>query len=200
MAKAPRPTKEEAVALAERRRRVADLYVQGWRQADIGVRLGIDQGTVSRDLKTIQKEWAEQRVSDIDELKREQLEKIDRVEREAWDGWVRSQKPTRTKEDSEKPKRTTKTTAGDPRFLLIVDRCIERRSKIVGLEAPQKHANTDSQGNDLPTPQRGRSEFDGLFAALRKRGGVQPTAPSHSGNGSANGSSDAGGLPPGSAN
>ncbi len=40
----------------------------------------------------------------------------------------------------------TEERLGDPRYLLGVDRCIERRCRILGLEAPMKIAQTDPQG------------------------------------------------------
>ena len=54
------------------------------------------------------------------ELKRRQLSKLDLLEREAWDGWERSKQTGH---------------AGDPRMLLMVLRCVERRCQILGLDA-----------------------------------------------------------------
>ena len=48
------PTK---LALWERRARVAKLYLSNVSQWEITVQLGVNQGTVSRDLAAIQDEW-----------------------------------------------------------------------------------------------------------------------------------------------
>lgn len=143
----------EEVEVSERRRRVAERYVQGYKQADIAIALCISQPTVSRDLQEIREEWKQDRQRDIDAYVTEQLEKLDRVEREAWTAWERSKGPReetevslgepetdaegKPKKQRAKSRKKTSTTAGDPRFLLIVDRCIERRCKLIpGMEAP----------------------------------------------------------------
>ena len=70
------------------------------------------------------------------------------MRREYWQAWIRS---TEDKEATltEKVEATTTTRskaqirkegqAGDPRFLAGVQWCIERRCKLIGLDAPEKH-------------------------------------------------------------
>lgn len=203
------PSRERTIEIAERRRRVADLYLQKHKQVDIAIRLGVSESVISKDLKIIQQEWAEQRVFALDQRKLLELESIDRTEREAWTAWDRSKGPIEISEatldgskapDKGRARRVTKSTAGDPRFLLIVLRCIEQRCKILGLEAPTKTALTDSAGNDLQTPEAGRVEFDGILAALRERGRTAPPPAGAGGNGHSNRKPFADGLSEGSAN
>lgn len=147
----------------ERRRLVSDMYRRGVLQTDIAKEVGIDQATVSRDLKAIRAEWLESRVRDFDAAKEVELQKIDEVERQAWAGWERSvgvverkTKRSRTK-GSEKEHEATIVEiqqAGDSRFLKTVLDCIERRCKIMGLDAPEKFAETDSQGRDIDRKDR----------------------------------------------
>jgi predicted transcriptional regulator len=133
---------------------MADLYLQGLLQADIADQLGIDQSTVSRDLKALQSEWLASALVDFDEVKSQEMAKIDRLEREYWQAWVRScedAEQTRSCEDAEQTtqegtltnvdevKKTSKGHAGDPRFLKGVQWCIERRCKILGVDAPERH-------------------------------------------------------------
>ena len=66
--------------LYERRRQVANYHLKGWTQAAIGRRLGIPQGTVSRDLAAIREFWREFPVYDVDKVRLEELQKIDLVE------------------------------------------------------------------------------------------------------------------------
>jgi predicted transcriptional regulator len=73
-----------AVRLNYRRKQVGDLYVQGWTQAAIAAELGVTQATISNDLKKIQEAWREDAVHDFDLRREIELQKIDRVEREAW--------------------------------------------------------------------------------------------------------------------
>jgi predicted transcriptional regulator len=144
--------------LARDRRRIANLYLQGWLQADIAVELGISPATVSRDLKALQGEWRQSSLIDIDAAKSKELAKVDRLEREYWTAWERSCQDAETvtqktkgtvqrrqNEDgtfvSEQPAEAAKTTkgqAGDPRFLNGVQWCIERRCTILGIDAPRE--------------------------------------------------------------
>lgn len=143
--------------LARDRRRISDLYLQGWIQVDIAAEVGASQSTVSNDLKAIQKEWLVSSLHDFDEAKARELARIDRVEREAWAAWERSQLDAETvteevASDSAKKraKRQTKTEGrdGDSAFLTRVGWCIEQRCKILGLYSPIK-ADVTSGGEPL---------------------------------------------------
>lgn len=133
---------------ARDRRRVADLYLQGWIQADIAAETGLSQPTISRDLKAIQKEWLTSTLVDFNEAKAREIAKVDRLEREYWRAWERScedaETTTQKAVDTDGKTRqeaikTAKGQAGDPRFLSGVQWCIEKRCKIMGVDAPEKH-------------------------------------------------------------
>ena len=134
---------------------MADLYLQGWLQADIADEIGIDQSTVSRDLKALQGEWLASALMDFNEAKAQELAKIDRLEREYWRGWERScedaEQTTQegTPDSVDKVKKTKKGQAGDPRFLQGVQWCIERRCKILGVDAPERHEVTGKDGGPI---------------------------------------------------
>jgi len=129
---------------AKDRRRTADLYLQGWLQTAIAEEIKTSQATVSRDLKALQKDWLKSALRDFDKAKSQELAKVDRLEREYWDAWQRSCEDAETlvkdgtPEKVEKLKRTSKGQAGDPRFLQGVQWCIEKRCKILGIDAPVK--------------------------------------------------------------
>jgi hypothetical protein len=124
---------------------MADLYLQGWLQADIAEEVGVSGATVSRDLKVLQSKWLASALVDFNEAKSQELAKIDRLEREYWHAWARScenaEQMTQegTPDSVEKVKKTSKGQAGDPRFLQGVQWCIERRCKILGVDAPERH-------------------------------------------------------------
>ena len=77
--------------LAARRREVVRLVHKGWTQAAIARHLKIPQGTVSRDLAAMHKFWRDFPVHDFENVRLEQLPKIDVIEAEAWAAWERSQ-------------------------------------------------------------------------------------------------------------
>ena len=74
-------------------------------------------------------------VSDFNQRKAEELAKIDNVEREAWVAWTTS--------------KGNQTPAGDPRFLQNVQWCIQKRCKILGLDAAEKLMLTSSDLHDV---------------------------------------------------
>ena len=133
--------------LARDRRRIANLYLQGWLQTDIADELDLNQSTISRDLKALHGVWLQSALVDFDEAKANELAKIDRLEREYWDAWGRSRLDAETETVKEEgssivPERTEKIVqvkgqTGDASFLKGVQWCIEQRCKILGVEAPK---------------------------------------------------------------
>lgn len=130
--------------MAHRQIRVAEYYLKGEPIHKICFLLGCSDRTIRRDLDAIREEWRAARVGFTERAIVEQLEKIDLLEREAWDAWLRSCKPIKTTEITEDKKgyTTTKITrresAGDAGFLAIVDEQIKSRRKLLGLDAPVK--------------------------------------------------------------
>jgi len=129
------------------RRRIADLYLQGQTQIFIAEELGVGQATVSRDLKAIQKSWMAATLIDFNEAKARELAKVDRLEREYWAAWVRStedqetntQRAVDTGEGQRKEAtRTIRGQAGDPRFLMGIQWCIDKRCKLLSLDSADK--------------------------------------------------------------
>lgn len=125
--------------------RIASLYLRGWRQADIAADIGLSRQQVSYDLKTIQTRWRTQTAINLDEAKQRELARIDELEREYWAAWEAS-KGERTKARQEKNVTGAVTKAsmekeqrdGNPAFLAGVMTCIDRRCKLLGLDAANK--------------------------------------------------------------
>lgn len=138
--------------IARDRKRVAELYLKGWLQVEIADELKIDQSTVSRDLSALLEEWKESALVDVDELKAQELAKINVLENEYWGAWKKSQDDavTQTKERymaGEKPESANKRIkeqekrvgqVGDSSFLRGVQWCIQKRCELLGLDAPKK--------------------------------------------------------------
>lgn len=150
--------------LAERERDLAitaDLYCKGYTQVRIAQVVGVSNVQIFRDIETIHRRWlVDAKISTEDAVNRE-LQKINRLEMEAWEAWTRSREPKelQTTERTDLPPvmvtgpdgRTTPVQAqrnrvaiqrqqrdGDPRFFTTVQWCIERRCKLLGLDAPEK--------------------------------------------------------------
>lgn len=154
----------ENTVIAHRRQEVAARYLRGEYQTTIAQALGIDQAQVSRDLKAIRGLWLASAIRDFDAAKAQELAKIDEVERAAWVAWERStqNKEVATQESGGIDAKTKKPIlkkavlrkegqSGNPAFLNTVLTCIERRCKILGLDAPTRFQIDDW---DKVTPEQ----------------------------------------------
>lgn len=153
---------QEQATIEQRRVVITQRYLKGDYQADIARDLGVTQQQISKDLKAIRAAWLVSAVRDFDALKAQELARIDGVEREAWQAWERSRldKEVSVTEQVEgegsitvtkfpdgkeittrkklKARITREGQAGVPAYLTVILACIERRCKILGLDAPQK--------------------------------------------------------------
>ncbi|MBD1825665.1 ArsR family transcriptional regulator [Cyanobacteria bacterium FACHB-DQ100] len=133
---------------------VAELRLKGWTQQQIADYLELDQSTVSRDLKALEEQWKESALRDFDLDRAMELERLRLAEREFWDAWQRSQqsKETSIREQLRnaiadeqggsiagdgriKIATRTEQKTGEAVFLNGVIKCIELRSKLLGLYA-----------------------------------------------------------------
>jgi hypothetical protein len=126
---------------------VADMYLTGQPQTAIAEKVGVSRQMIGAYLKTLQARWQAAALEAIDTRKARELARLDRLEREYWLAWERSQKDAETikqkqtgKGDAAKvqAEKQSKGQAGDPRYLQGIMQCIEMRLKIVGGFAPTK--------------------------------------------------------------
>lgn len=152
---------------------ISEWYLKGWSQRRIAERLRLNQSQICNDLKVIQKRWKESTNLHIDEQKKEQLVKIDHLEKIYWQAYEKSLhkfKSVSTKSsisDEPVPEMGTgdrpvaslpsektiriETRNGDPRYLQGVEWCIEQRCKILNLypDIKQKIEHTGKDGDSL---------------------------------------------------
>jgi predicted transcriptional regulator len=164
------PSKSPAsAATARRREQVADLYVRGFSQSAIAAQLNVTQGTVSRDLKQIEGQWRASGIRKFDIAREVELQKLDRLEREAWAAWERSQKPTQSAVvteagTSQQTRKSMRHQYGDPRFLDQVNKCICQRRALLGLDAPLQINDVTPQTTAETVEQR-RARLQKIFEA-----------------------------------
>jgi hypothetical protein len=163
----------QPLKISERREQVADLYVKGWRQMAIAEKLDISQATVCLDLKAIQKFWRESAVRNFDAARDLELQKLDRIEYEAWGAWTESKKPAQSATMTEgtrqqQTRKTLKNQHGNPRYLELIARCIAQRCMILGLN--MLPANSDENAHVSLAFDARRDRVIGVFATLRERG------------------------------
>lgn len=149
--------REEHLAL------IADLYLKKTPLNVIAKQIGISNATITRDVKLLVARWRKSALSSIDDKIQIELESINKTEAEAWEAWERSKLNKEKRVDkvnavhakmskaissregvvpgTEKLIETIKSSEGqygDPRFLEVIAKCIERRCKLMGLDKPEK--------------------------------------------------------------
>ena len=147
--------------ITARRRKIADLYLKGYTQEDISIKVGCSRPQVSNDLRKLHAIWLAESINDIEKLKMKELAKLDKLEQTYWEAWDKTitdfqQKSVKAKgkKGSEKPEYQEQSvkdmiSMGNPLYLSGIERCIELRCKILGVNAPIKVASTDTSGNNV---------------------------------------------------
>ena len=144
-------------AIAQRRHEVSELYLQGWTQMAMATHFNVTQSTVSEDIRAVQKEWRASGIRNFDLIREVELRKLDRLEREAWSAWERSQQPAESEVTSGgKTRKTVQSQVGDPRFLDQVNKCISQRRTLLGLDAPLQVADVTPLITEAPEQRRAR--------------------------------------------
>jgi hypothetical protein len=114
---------------------IAELYLRNIRQVDIADRINrqkeytdigltVTQSQISHDIKKLHDRWVKKSMDSIDQVKARELARLEQLEREYWSRFLRSE--------------SDKDPVGDPRFSQGIERVIEQRRKILGLDAPAK--------------------------------------------------------------
>ena len=128
--------------------------------AAIAAELGISENMVKYDMGVLKKRWRASALADIATLKGAEVDRTHALEAEYWEAWERSKgEREKTKLTSIEVKRgegtgripvrselTVEDHIGDATYLQGVERQIDRRARILGLNAPQKVAATDPTG------------------------------------------------------
>ena len=93
------------------------LHLQGQSQQSIASELGIGVATVNADLAHMRRQWLANTRIDLDNAKAREVAKIDNLEATYWDAYHESPHPS---------------------LLDGILKCIDRRCKLLGLDAPIK--------------------------------------------------------------
>ena len=137
-----------------RRNVVSDLYLKGHSLRAISGLLKERHSmittyqTVFNDVKWLRELWKVERMEAYETSLATELEKLDRVEVAAWQGWERSlkigHKRTKTKAKDVEVDIFEADGAGDARFLAIVTKVSEQRSRLLGLFQKEEKNQNDA--------------------------------------------------------
>lgn len=137
----------------------ADLFLRGYTYRDIADRLNADlekrklnyrltMPMVYYDIQQMLIEWKRNQLESIDQYVTAELQKLDKMEVEAWNAWEiskQSKKKNKTKKGGNglmgrqiMTEEAIETTSGNPRYLDLLLNIQQRRAKILGFDAPIK--------------------------------------------------------------
>ncbi|NBT26216.1 MAG: hypothetical protein EBT09_06615 [Actinobacteria bacterium] len=129
------------------RSKLAGLYLHGVSTTEMAVRVGLTRRTVQAELVAIRDDWKGRTQIDFESAIAQQLDRVDLVEKYAFEGWERSltRKTVETKQavrtvngQVDRATLRAETGNGDPAFLARMSWCIEQRCRILGLEKPRE--------------------------------------------------------------
>jgi hypothetical protein len=131
-----------------RRAIIAQLMLRGvTSMGELCKRAKCSRPTLAKDLEAIRAEWRKEMVESFDYAKDQCLKVLEEIEREAWAEWDRSKlgakkRLSRTTENetggSTTEEETTERRCGDPRYLEVIIKCEERKTKLLGLDEPER--------------------------------------------------------------
>lgn len=149
--------------------RVAELYLKGKTYRDIGADVGVSAPTVGDYLRELERRWRVQADIDFSLQRAKELQKLEQLEKTYWDAWERSLQETNKTVLEASPKSDGKMTAtrqkvtrastdGNSAFLEGVFKCIDRRIKLLGIDAAERYV----------LESRGETNDNALEARLAK--------------------------------
>lgn len=177
-------SQEKKLQIMERRKFVSEKFLLGWSQRDIAEKCGVTQPTVCNDITFLIGEWKESNLVDLDAKIELEIRRINHLEGHAWTAFFESKKIKTTSVNrqvnrkAEKKRNdtdhfddtsvTTIESAGDAKFMNIISDCIKMRVKLMGLDAPQKVAMTDTKGNDIDYKEKSQIAIGALANVIRQ--------------------------------
>lgn len=182
---------------ADHRQRIADMRLKSFTIRQIAVALRLSVSTVKRELRKLAAEWRRNAAETVDTHRQIELARLELIAHQAWVEFERSREDY-FKETTERMKmpgteaeeggdletvpklirRDTGGRLGDPRYLQVALSALERRCKILGLDAPTKVAPKTSDG-ELPydLKKMSNAELNARIAELAAKRGVFPVPP-----------------------
>lgn len=119
------------------RAKIAELLEDGYSQAEIAKQLEMSPQQVNKDIIAIRAMWEQRIMTAFGNRQEFIFQKIQTVEREAWEAWEKSKEPktvqSMTKGETVNKQMVKKEErGGDPRYLAIAADCIDRYAKLLG--------------------------------------------------------------------
>jgi hypothetical protein len=189
--------KQVSALVDDRRQRLAALKVKGLSIRQIQAQLEKDEvfnpstgrvwsiGILSEDLQFVDERWKAETLKDWGAWKKQELEKLDQIEREARTAWERGigKKKKKIRErtiggkdgGSSKVGLVTEELNGDPRYLQVMLDCQKRRAQMIGFDAALKSEHSGPGGGPIQITDAERAQkVEALLEATLARIGKEP--------------------------
>ena len=114
----------------------ASMVLSGVGHAEIAEKLGISRQQVTYDMRVIRQRWQDRTTMDLTYAKAQEVAGIDRLERVYWDAWDLQCLPQLIVDKDSGEVASVIPQTGDPTILAGILKCIDRRCKLLGLDAP----------------------------------------------------------------
>lgn len=125
----------------------------------------VNQQMVSYDLQRLREKWQKSSLVDFNAARSSQLAKNDQLEATYWEAWCESKEIIIDDEKKQVP--------GNPAFLAGVERCIDRRTRLLGLDAPKLLAVVDSDFDQAAWNEKRQSRHAEALATLEEFGDAE---------------------------
>lgn len=122
----PRKTEVQKNVIAQRRTQVAALMLRCVTMDGMAAQLGVSRTTIATDKVAIRQEWRDSEVWDFQASRLLEVNRVDHIAAEALASWEKSKGGS------------MRNPHGDARFLELALKAVERRSRLLGLDAPTR--------------------------------------------------------------
>lgn len=120
------------------RAKTASMVIAGMGHGEIAETLGVSRQQVTYDMRIIRERWKARTTIALDDAKAQEVVKIDRLEQVYWDAWELQGLPITYLDEEGEEQEIDLHKSGDPALLAGILKCIDRRCKLLGLDAPIK--------------------------------------------------------------
>ena len=143
------------------------MVLAGKEHREIATLLGVSREQITYDVRVIKKRWETRTTMDLTNAKAQEVARIDRLEQVYWEAWEQGTEPI-TYQGKDGVEHVLKQ-AGDPRLLSGILSCIDKRCKLLGLDAPIKWESETRKFTftfDTPNAPRSPEELEALKGAV----------------------------------
>lgn len=126
---------------------IAKYLVRGWSYQQMANELSISKSQVAYDVKKLRDYWRTEQMDAYQQYILQELFRLGEMEAELWQAWEDSKKAMYSttlktvgedNDDSRERMVTHKTQNGNPSYMALIIKISEQRTKLLGLNAPEK--------------------------------------------------------------